>query len=214
MSDNLQQLAESIILTVANAIAPDGFAFDIASSAFVKQDGDIRFMFQVALAERHGVLACTPDVGIRSERVEQVFHRTSEFSDADAQNTSTLGVNVKLLTRSSSYDVSVANSGEIEDAAEKLLRAFREVAVPYFVEFGSLKGIDSALNSDPSERCVHMINERARCSKGLIVAKLLEREDYQTLRDTYDRKVSSAGEMTYKKYFLPLVDDLEQLGVS
>jgi len=213
MSDT-QQLAESIILEVANAIAAEGFKFDIASSAFVKQEGDIRFVFQVALAERHGVLACTPDVGVRSNRVEQVFHRTSEFSDADAQNTATLGVNVKLLTRSSSYDVSVANAAEVEDAAEKLLRAFREVAVPYFAEFGSLKGIDSALNSDPSKRCIHMINERARCSKGLIVAKLLERADYQQLLEAYVRNVASAGEMTYEKYFLPLVDDLEQLRVS
>lgn len=214
MLENAQELAESIILSVAKEIASDGFEFDISSSCFVKQEGDFRLQFQIALADRHGRLVCTPDVGVRSERIEDIFHRTSEFSEVDAINTSTLGVNVKLLTRSSEYDVSVSSVADVDEAVQKIVRAFREVAVPYFSKFGSLAGIDSALNENPSERCVHMINERARCSKGLIVAKILDRSDYAKLRQIYDEKVSQAGAMTYKNYFVPLVNDLEQLGVS
>ncbi|QDT07025.1 hypothetical protein K227x_54500 [Rubripirellula lacrimiformis] len=214
MLENAQQLAESIILAVAKELASDGFEFDISSSCFVKLEGDFRLQFQIALADRHGRLVCTPDVGVRSERIEDIFHRTSEFSDSDAINTSTLGVNVKLLTRSSDYDVSVSEAADVDEAVQKIVCAFREVAVPYFSEFGSLAGIDAALNGSPSERCVHMINERARCSKGLIVAKLLDRPNYEELRQIYDEKVSQAGAMTYEKYFVPLVNDLEHLGVS
>ena len=213
MSENAQQIVETIIVAVAREIASDGFEFDVTSSCFVRQVGVFRHVFQVAFMEKYGRLVCKPDVGVRSDRIEEIFHRTSEFSDVDAINTSTIGVSVKLLSRSSDYDVSVAGAGDVDQAVRTLLRAFRSIAVPYFDEFGSLEGIDRALNSNPAERCVHMVNERARCSKGLIAAKLLDRPDYEQLLQLYNARVLRAGEMTYKKYFLPLVDDLEHLEV-
>ncbi len=213
MLENAQRIAETIITAFAPDVANDGFEFDPTSSCFIRQDGDIRHVFLVPLSEKYGRLVCTPDVGVRSDLVEEIFHRTSEFSDSDTKNTSTLGVNVKLLTRSSDFDVAVANADDIEQAVHKLMRAFRDISIPYFDEYGSLEGIDRALNSNPMEPCVHMINERARCSKGLIVAKILMRSDYARLLETYDGKVLRAGEITYKKYFLPLVTSLEKHGV-
>lgn len=214
MSQNLQHLAEVIISTTADVMISKGFVFDIASSSFVKQSEDIRFMFQVAMAERHGSLTCSLDVGVRSDRVEEILHRTSEFGPADGVNTATLGVNIKLLTQSAAFDICVADESHIAEACQKITRAFYDVAVPYFADFGSLDGVDAALNSNPSARCVHMINERARCSRGLIVAKLLRRQDYETLLGIYDNSVRGAGMLTYEKYFRPLVDDLEQLFTS
>jgi|GEM_PF-3275453 hypothetical protein len=214
MHKSVQELAESVVQAVAREIAPDGFCFDASSSYFVKQDGDIRFLCQIAMAAGHERLTCTLDVGVRSERIEEVFHRTSEFSPTDALNTATLGVNLKLLTRSSQYDVVVSNAGDVHDAIQKLVQAFRDVAIPYFSQFGSLKGIDAALNGSPSERCVHMINERARCSKGLIVAKLLHRPDYAELQKIYKEKVARSGRITYERYFVPLMNELERFELS
>lgn len=214
MHENAQALAESIVQAVARELAPDGFWFDAVPSCFVKQEGDIRFLFQIAMAAEHERLTCTPDVGVRSERIEDVFHRTSEFSPTDALNTATLGVNLKLLTRSSKYDVVVSSAEDVHDAIQKLVQAFREVAIPYFSQFGSLKGIDAALNGSPSERCVHMINERARCSKGLIVAKLLHRPEYAELQQIYKERVAKSGRITYERYFVPLMNDLDQSELS
>lgn len=214
MQKSTQELTESIIQAVARDLAPDGYFFDAASKCFVKQDGDIRFLFQIAMAAEHERLTCTPDVGVRSERIEEVFHRTSEFSPTDALNTATLGVNLKLLTRSSKYDVVVSSAEDVHDAIQKLAQAFREVAIPYFSQFGSLKGIDAALNGRPSERCIHMINERARCSKGLIVAKLLHRPDYAELQQIYKERVARSGRITYERYFVPLMNDLDRSELS
>lgn len=214
MHENAQALAESIVQAVARELAPDGFWFDAVPSCFVKQEGDIRFLFQIAMAAEHERLTCTPDVGVRSERIEDVFHRTSEFSPTDALNTATLGVNLKLLTRSSKYDVVVSSAEDVHDAIQKLVQAFREVAIPYFSQFGSLKGIDAALNGSPSEQCVHMINERARCSKGLIVAKLLHRPEYAELQQIYKERVAKSGRITYERYFVPLMNDLDQSELS
>lgn len=214
MQKSTQELTESIIQAVARELAPDGFWFDAVPSCFVKQEGDIRFLFQIAMAAEHERLTCTPDVGVRSERIEDVFHRTSEFSPTDALNTATLGVNLKLLTRSSKYDVVVSSAEDVHDAIQKLVQAFREVAIPYFSQFGSLKGIDAALNGSPSEQCVHMINERARCSKGLIVAKLLHRPEYAELQQIYKERVAKSGRITYERYFVPLMNDLDQSELS
>lgn len=214
MHKNAQALVESIVPAVARDLVLDGFWFDAVSSCFVKQKGDIRFLFQLAMAAEHERLTCTPDVGVRSERIEEVFHRTSEFSPTDALNTATLGVNLKLLTRSSKYDVVVSSAEDVHDAIQKLVQAFREVAIPYFSQFGSLKGIDAALNGSPSERCIHMINERARCSKGLIVAKLLHRPDYAELQQIYKERVARSGRITYERYFVPLMNDLDRSELS
>lgn len=85
------------------------------------------------------------------------------------------------------------------------------MAVPYFETYDSLEAIDKALNEHPEEPCVHMLNERGRCSRGLVVAKLVKRPNYDELLRIYDEKVLRLGPVTYKKYFRPLVEDLEQL---
>lgn len=59
-----------------------------------------------------------------------------------------------------------------------------------------------------------MINEHARCSKGLIVAKLLHRPDYAELQQIYKERVARSGRITYERYFVPLMNDLDRSVLS
>ena len=62
---------------------------------------------------------------------------------------------------------------------------FREKAEPYFAQFSTLGAVDSAINDQPSADCVHRDSTSLRCSTGVIVAKLVGRENYDQLTATY-----------------------------
>ena len=205
------RLAEAIIDPIRQGLSAEDFDFDDASQCFAKRSGDFVQQFQMAFADVRGRLVCVPEVGVRSELVEEIFHRTSEYSESNSASTATLGVSVKLLTGSEDFDLVLVDTDDVDPAIDRAKSAFRDVAVPYFAQYCSLKQIDAALNDNPEEPCIHMLNERARCSRGLIVAKLLNRRNYSELVQIYDRKVARAGAMTYKKYFRPLVAELEQV---
>ena len=92
---------------------------------------------------------------------------------------------------------------QIPGVVQKLLRVFRDVALPYYEKFGSLKAIDAALNDKPGDRVVHFAVAWFRCSKGLIVAKLVGRANYDQLARFYLEVVQKDNKGFYTKWFGP-----------
>ena len=206
---DLQKLEERFSAEVNQSLAPHGYKFDEISKCFEKSELDFTYQFEVTLYERHGQLTCTPEVGIRCDRVEEVFHRTSEFNSTDAMHTATLGGSIRLIADSSKYSIAIEGVRDVDAAVRTILRAFEDVAFPYFQRHCDLSVIDLALNQNPNEGSIHMINERFRCSKGLIVAKLVGRKNYAEIRRIYDERMRRIGTITYDRYFRPLLNDLD-----
>jgi hypothetical protein len=86
-------------------------------------------------------------------------------------------------------------------ATARIMAIFREKAVPYFAQFNSLAAVDSAINDQPSADCVDRDTTLLRCSTGLIVAKLVGRDNYDELVSIYREVVRSKA-----SHFLPQLE--------
>lgn len=94
MTLDYARLVDSLVSSLTQELSSRGFTFDSACMCFARRSNGFMQLFQVPFVEKYEQAICVPQVGVRSDRVEQVFHRTSEYSGSDAERTATLGVNI------------------------------------------------------------------------------------------------------------------------
>jgi len=130
-------------------------------------------------------LRISPSVGVRFEEVEKIFHRTSGYERAQQKESTTVGIDLWRVFGRDQYQVALKDEADLATATSRIVAIFREKAEPFFAQFSTLAAVDSAINDQPSADCVHRDSTSLRCSTGLIVAKLLGRNDYDQLASIY-----------------------------
>ena len=152
-------------------------------------------------------------VGLRFETVEEIFHRTSGWDPKFQKDTNTVGTQVGVLIdgKGTSCRFLLESESEIASVTEKVVGVFRKFALPYFAQFGSLAAIDTELNDHPAERSVNTSLAWFRCSRGLIVAKLTGRPDYEQLATFYLNVMTRDNKGFYLKRFEALVESLKSV---
>jgi hypothetical protein len=154
-----------------------------------------------------------PGVAVRIERVEEIFHQTSGFELKYQKDTPTMGTRVGSLLSGSSgaCEFLLGSASEIASVTEKLVDVFRKIAVPYFEHWGSLAAIDIELNDKPNERTRHRALAWFRCSTGIIVAKLVNRPEYEQLAAFYADVMTQDNKGFYLSRFQSLLKLLESI---
>src|SRR5690606_21272559 len=76
--------------------------------------------------------------------------------------------------------------------------------------YSSLEAMDHLLNDRPSETMAHCRYGLPRESRGLIVAKLVGRPDYDVLKDYYRSRIAKISGGFYVTQFEALIALLEQ----
>jgi hypothetical protein len=74
-----------------------------------------------------------------------------------------------------------------------LVYCFENAALPYFEEYDTLNKIDNALNNNPDYLSKHLVINPLRCIIGLIIAKLLNKQNYNDLMSIYDKQIQIAS---------------------
>jgi hypothetical protein len=152
-----------------------------------------------------------PSVGVRFEVVEKVFHKTSGFEPEYQNDTPTVGIDLWSVYGKDGYQIPLKQDSDVGTVTSRLLTIFDEKAEPYFSQFGTLAAVDSALNDQPKERCVHGGLPWRRCSTGAIVAKLTGRGNYDELVSIYHEIVRMDAGGYYLPRFEALLCDLTKL---
>ena len=180
-------LKSALFESVRRQLIGDGFELNAIRDKFYRRHDGITDHFQLACKDAKPGYRIQPNVGVRIDRVEQIFHQTSGFEPQYQGNTSTMGAPAGTLLSGSprACEFLLESESEIASVTEKIVRVFREVALPYFERLGSLAAIDAELNDKPAERTSHRGLAWFRCSTGIIVAKLVGRPDYDRLAAFY-----------------------------
>ena len=165
--------------------------------------------YQLIFIEKYNRIIVEPDIGIRSHEVESLYHQWSGFSERDAVHTATIGGALpNIFDRK--YEVEIKQKRDVKNAVETLRQWYVELGVPFFEENSSLVKMDEILNSEPSQYC-DFAGSLSRESKGLIIARLLNRTDFEELCEIYDERIKKQGDAIYSQYWLPLVEGLRRL---
>jgi hypothetical protein len=207
-----EHLRKELLKTLSPGMAAYGFG-SLPPGTFVRQRGGVRDIFQVVILDGKPGYRIQPNVGIRIEKVEDLFHKTSGFEPRYQKKTATMGnsVGAYLEGNSQACEFLLESESDIKTISDKILGVFREFALPFFNQWGSLLAIDKELNDNPTQLTSHRALAWFRCSTGVIVAKLVGRADYEKLVTIYMEAMKADNRGFYLKKFQSLLQSLEAI---
>lgn len=208
----MKELQRQLIDEISPELQGNGFSYIPTREIFISIQEDTSYRFHVRCLNQKGRLLIEPGVGVRFESVEVIFHRTSGFEPEYQKWTPTIGAELwRLEGNPKAFQYYLAKSEDVSIVARQLIRIFQTKALTYFTAYSSLKAIDHALNDYPLEKTPHRIMEWLRASTGLIVAKFVDRDNYNELKEVYRAKVARLDRGFYLPQFNALVEDLEKV---
>jgi hypothetical protein len=188
-----------------------GFTLKSTKESFLRQREGVIDIFQLVCLDGKPGYRIQPNVAVRVERVEDIFHQTSGFERKYQSDTPTMGAPVGILlsgTDARACEFLLESSSEVTSVVAKIMCVFRECALSYFERWASLQAIDKELNDKPGQRTLHRALEWFRCSTGVIVARLLGRPNYEQLVTFYTDVMARDNKGFYLKRFQALLKSL------
>jgi hypothetical protein len=207
------ELKKAVLSSLSPELVKCGFSFKLKNNLFIRRRGEVTDQFQLVWLDAKPGYRIQPNVGVRIEQVEDIFHQTSGFESKYQKDTPTMGNSIGIFLTGDSRDCEflLESKSEADSTAEKIAGVFREFALPYFERWGSLTAIDAELNNKRGERTHQRVGAWFRCSTGIIVAKLVGRPDYEQLAAFYAEIMTQDNKGFYLKRFQALVKSLESV---
>jgi hypothetical protein len=206
-------LKSAILQSIRDALNTRGFDVKTSKATFVRTRDGVTEIFQLVILDRKPGWVLQPNVAVRIERVEEIFHRSSGFDVKFQGATPTIGAAVGVLQAEDARacEFPIGSEGEIPALTRQILGTFDTFALKYFERFSSLAAIDRELNDKPCERTPNRGVPWLRCSSGIIVAKLVNRPNFAELEKYYNDKMEKLSNGFYAPKFRSLVDSLRNI---
>jgi hypothetical protein len=206
------KLKAALFATLREQLSGEGFTLKPARNTFVRVHEGRSDFFQLVCLDAKPGWRIQPNVGIRIERVEDIFHKTSGFEAKYQGDTPTIGAAVGNIEDGDNRacEFLLETPADVHRIAGEIMKVFHEFAIPYFNKFSSLSAIDAELNTRPTERTPNRPFSWLRCSTGIIVAKLVGRPDYDTLAMIYSDFLARTNKGFYLKRFKALLESLRR----
>lgn len=206
------ELRQRLIEAVGNHLYPLGFMWDDEGDYFFRDNGSLEWHYYTTFLDYYGDWKISPSIGVRVKKVEEIFHKTSGFEKADQRFGCTVGCSVRDYVEKflpdcaieRTFDCEIQKRGDIAKSAEFLCELFDTFAMPFFEKYLDLHEIDHALNDYPDNLRIlgaAMYSERM----GMIVAKILNRKDYDELVQKYSKELKARANGFYLPGFEALV---------
>ena len=213
MNKSFDELKASFFESVGKNLVSAGFKLKASKESFVRQRNDVSDIFQLVCKDGKPGWKIQPNLSVRLEQVEEIFHRTSGFERQYQSDTPTMGASVGHLLNGNNQSCQffLEVDSDLATATEWAMQIFREFALPYFEQWSSLRAIDTELNDDPFKKTPHRSLAWFRCSTGIIVARLVGRADYEKLTAFYTDVMTQDNKGFYLKRFQALLGSLESV---
>ena len=201
-----------LLAAVGHGLGDAGYRLKPAKDSFVRRLDDASWNYQLVFLDSGTGWRVQPSVGIRIERVEDIFHQTSGFEAKYQKDTVTIGSFVGSIKGGGNRDCEfrVNSEHDVPQAADALLQVFHDVAEPYFERFSALSTIDSELNDRPREGTPNRVAPWLRCATGSVVARLVDRPNYGDLVQVYLDTMRTSDKGFYLERYQALLDWLER----
>ena len=205
-----KRLRPQLLETLNTDLAIHGFRLQKRQDRFIrafKNAGISHFFILLFLSSEHGY-RIFPQVAIRLDAVETIFHFTSGFEKKYQPHTPTIGSNIWRILGTESY-VRLSSWDDLEASAHTLSHLFTTFALPYFDRCSEIGTIDQTLNDRPNDYSPHRIMDYLRASTGIIAAKLNNRSNYNELVEIYRQQMGRFANGFYLPRYEALVGHLE-----
>lgn len=198
----MNQMKEIVFETIQADLKEAGFKLVKTRDWFIRKDKHISFVFWVVPYLDQGHIRLTPTCGVRFNEVEDIFHKCSGFEEKYQKYTLTLVSEIWRWKRQVDlHQYILKTEDDVQNIATQILQNFKHDALKYFESYSTLVEVDSVFNSEPDQECIHQIMDFARCSRGIIVAKLCNRSNYEELVEIYRKRMLNQDKGFYLNPF-------------
>lgn len=174
-----------------------------SKNTFEKKQGDFKFKIRLLSHTRSTETAIEMFAYIEHIPTAKIYKKATGFTLL-----STIGNEIGMIENNDDnkinnsfyHDIIMLSEDEIPDASKEIMILFDTVAEPYFEKYGNLETVDKVLNDNPDVISVHRNDQYNRYSLGLIVAKLNNRKNYESLEKKYDKLIKEMSEMYIERY--------------
>jgi hypothetical protein len=186
-----------------------GFGWQARQEWFRRRVGGVQHVLQLLSVDHPPVVDIEPQLMVRHDLVEAIFHRTSGYPPATRADTPTVGGDLHRLVPGAPGRFELGPDGEVGDAAAWLAGALPRLE-EYWARFSDLAEVDRELNADPDRTTPNRPLPWLRCSTGLIAARLAGRPGYDELEAAYRRQLAVDNGGFYLGRFTALAEDLRR----
>lgn len=213
---NSKNWKKTVFSTVARELEPAGFVLDAGKERFAKRHDGLVDVYQLVCVDEKPGWRIRPNVAVRVDLLEDIFHRASGFEGRYQADTISIGGVVGSILHGSARacEFVVQSEASVVPVAAEIVNVFRQAAIPYFAKYEQLREIDIELNDRPTERTQHRVAPWLRCSTGLIVARLVGRSDYRSLLSIYEDVMRRVDNGFYLPRFEALARQLESQAIG
>jgi|TARA_R110001599_G_scaffold150929_3_gene335325 hypothetical protein len=205
---NTQLLKKNFIDQLSSVLLEKGFNYIKSKEAFIckTEFGQKRFAITTYVYSSRDGFEINPGYHLRFDRVEEFYHKISQFEKKYHSNTATIGCSLEnhLNNGEDKFRYYISNFDDIYQASEYYTSIFENLVDPFFEKYKSLESLDYLINSKPDKE-LSIINPIFRGMKGIIIAFFLEKESLFELIDTYSRSYETIYGGFYKAEYDRLV---------
>jgi hypothetical protein len=173
---------------------------------FRRVDG-VQHRVQLLSVDHPPAVDVEPQLMVRHDLVERIFHRTSGYSAGTQADTPTVGGDLHALVPGTPGRLEIGPDGDVTAAVDQLTAALPEIE-RYWARYSDLPEIDRDLNEDRHRPAANRPLPWLRCSTGLIVARLVGRGDYDACENDYRQLLATNNAGFYLGRFEALAADL------
>jgi len=145
---------------------------------------------------------------VRFNIVEDIYHQISGFEKKYQTGTPTIGVPVEELKKDWE-DLDLYEESQIDYIEKKIFDLFISIAIPFYDKYNDIKAVDKSLNEAPEE--TSLTGSISKGTTSLIIAKLLDREDFARLEQIYQTYYENFANGFYLLRYLKLKDYLNKI---
>jgi hypothetical protein len=124
-------------------------------------------------------------LGLRIDAIEDVVKRFTRTLPGFYPDAHSVLISQGKLQGTPYLRHQVSDTEALDQVAKALLVFWEEIGQPFLMAHDSLHGVDALLNQAPTQPCPYLPNQAHRYLKGLVAARLAQRDDFEALAAAY-----------------------------
>lgn len=124
-------------------------------------------------------------LGIRLDLVEDLVGQFMEGLYSFSKESPTLIASYGRLTSKPTRRFLVQEEGDLNEVSQRIEQFMLGKGFRFLERFDTLKRLDKVINRKPEQPCPFLYNQVSRCFKGITIAKMMHRTDFNQLVKIY-----------------------------
>lgn len=154
-------------------------------------------------------------LGVRKDHVEKTVQQFLSGRTAFHTEANTALISIGKLTQNPYFRYKVVNDEDLELCQEQISQFMDTQGFDFLSDLDHLRRLNHIFNHRPKKPCKYIHNQRHRCFKGLVIARLSQHPQYEQLKDTYREVLQVQGSSDFIMLnYTRLIDLLEHYSVN